>query len=318
MFTYILKRLGMTVVVLLLSMVFLSLLVQVVPGDAAVVMLGNRATPEQIQKARALMDLDQPFYVQVGRFIWRAVRGDFGNDWYTGRPIIDYFKDAFWHTFALAWASLGLAVLLGVPLGVYSASHPNSLPDRLLAVLSISFITLPSYVAGLFLLLLFAVRLKILPATGAGDPTDLWDYIRHLILPATAMAITWVGYLARLVRSSLLEVLNSNYIRVARAHGLRGRLIFYKYALKNALIPTVAVLGMGIGGMMGGAVIIEAIFARPGMGTVMLNAVGARNYPIVRAGSFIISLLFILTNLVADISYSWLDPRIQLGQGRRK
>lgn len=318
MFTYILKRLGMTALVLLLSMVLLSLLVQVVPGDAAVVMLGNRATPEQIQKARVLMDLDQPFYVQVGRFIWRALRGDFGNDWYSGRPIIDYFKDVFWHTFVLAWASLGLAVFLGVPLGVYSASHPNSLPDRLLAVLSISFITLPSYVAGLFLLLLFAVRLKVLPATGVGNPADLWDYARHLILPATAMAIPWVGYLARLVRSSLLEVLNSNYIRVARAFGLRNRLIFYKYALKNALIPTVAVLGMGIGGMMGGAMIIEAIFARPGMGTVMLNAVSARNYPIVRAGSFIISLLFILSNLAADISYSWLDPRIQLGHGRRR
>jgi peptide/nickel transport system permease protein len=304
----------MTILVVLIVMVFLSLLVQIVPGDPVRTLLGPRATPELSAKIRSIMELDKPVYIQVGHFIWNTLHGDLGSDFWTGRPIKQSIGDVLGHTIILAFSSLGLAVLIGIPLGVFSATHPNSWFDRLLAVTSISFITVPSYVAGLFLLLLFAVQLKIMPAIGLGKDGDVLDYIRHLILPAVALAITWVGYLARLVRTSLLEVLNTNYIRAAKSFGMQERLVFYKYALKNALIPTVTVLGVGLGSLMGGAMFIEVIFARPGMGTLIFNAINARNYPLVRAGVMVVAILFILANLVADIVNSWLDPRIQLGK----
>ena len=313
---YLLKRFLMTVLVLLLVITFLSLLVHIVPGDPAKTLLGPRANPDLIAKTRAAMDLDKSIPVQVGNFVWNVLHGSFGTDIFTGRSINMLVGSALPHTLILAWGSLGLAVLVGLPLGVYSATHPDSWLDRITAILSISFITIPSYVGGLFLLLLFAVKLRVMPAIGLGKDGDVLDYIKHLILPATALAITWVGYLARLVRASLLEVLNETYIRAAMAAGLSQRLVFYKYALKNALIPTVAVLGVGIGNLMGGAVFVELIFSRPGMGTLIYNAIQSRNYPIVRAGVLVIAFLFVAANLLADLVYTYLDPRIQLDKVR--
>jgi peptide/nickel transport system permease protein len=309
---YLLKRFFMTILVLFFVIVFLSLIVHIVPGDPAKHLLGPRANPDLIARTREAMDLDKSVVEQVGNFIWKVSHGTFGNDVITGRSIGTFIRSALPHTLILAWTSLGLAVLIGIPIGVYSATHPDSWLDRITAILSISFITIPSYVGGLFLLLLFAVELQLMPAIGLGEEGDILDYIRHLILPASALAITWIGYLARLVRASLLEVLNETYIRAAMAAGLSRRLIFYKYALKNALIPTVAVLGVGIGNLMGGAVFVELIFSRPGMGTLIYNAIQSRNFPIVRAGVLVIAFLFVAANLVADLAYTYLDPRIKL------
>jgi peptide/nickel transport system permease protein len=314
--TYLLKRFVMTILVLLLVTVYLTLLIHVVPGDPAKTLLGPRANPELIAKVRAAMDLDKPVLVQIGDAIWHILHGDLGTDIFTGRPISQLVGAALPHTLILAWTSLGLAALIGVPLGVYSATHQDSWLDRVTAVFSISFITIPSYVAGLFLLLIFAVQLKLMPAIGLGEKGDVLDYIQHLILPAVALAVTWIGYLARLVRASLLEVLNQTYIRAAMAAGLSQRQIFYKYALKNALIPTVAVLGVGVGNLMAGAVFVELIFTRPGMGTLIYNAIQGRNYPIVRAGVLVVAVLFVLANLLADLLYTYLDPRIQLDKVR--
>ncbi len=313
---YLLKRFLMTVVVLLLVITYLTLLVQVVPGDPAKTLLGPRANEDLIAKVRSAMYLDRSVPEQVGNAVWNILQGQFGTDVFTGRSINELVWAALPHTLILAWTSLTLATLIGVPLGVYSATHPDSWPDRITAVISISFITIPSYVAGLFLLLIFAVQLQWMPAIGLGEEGDPLDYIKHLILPATALAITWVGYLARLVRASLLEVLNQTYIRAAMAAGLSQRVIFYKYALKNAIIPTVAVLGIGVGNLMAGAVFVELIFSRPGMGTLIYNAIQARNYPIVRAGVLVVAFLFVLANLLADVAYTYLDPRIQLDKVR--
>jgi peptide/nickel transport system permease protein len=248
-------------------------------------------------------------------FISKAIRGDLGQDFVSRKPVTEFLAQALPHTIILALSSLGLAVLVGIPLGVYSAARPNSWIDRWTGIISVSFITLPSYVAGLFLLLIFAVQLGWLPAIGTGEFSDPVDYLKHLILPATALAITWIGYLARLVRASVLEVLNANYIRTAFAFGLQERLIFYKYALKNAIIPTVAVLGVGLGNLLGGAIFIEVIFTRPGMGRLIYEAIADRNYPIVRGGILVVAFLFVLANLVADLSYHYLDPRIRV-EGR--
>ena len=314
---YLLKRLIMTVLVLVIVTIFLAVLVHIVPGDPAVTLLGPRAKPDTIARIRAEMGLDDPVFIQVRDFLWRVLQGDLGEDIFTNRPVNELVWNALPHTLILAWSSLSLAVLTGIPLGVYSATHPDSWLDRVTALFSISFITVPSYVAGLFLLLIFAVRLQVLPAIGLGEGGDLVDYLRHLILPTVALAVTWVGYLARLVRASLLEVMNETYIRAAMAAGISQRLVLYKYALKNALIPTVAILGVGIGKLMGGAVFVEIIFNRPGMGTMIYNAIQARNYPIVRAGVLVVAFLFVLANLLADFTYTYLDPRIELGKAQR-
>jgi peptide/nickel transport system permease protein len=256
--------------------------------------------------------------MQVFDFMVGVLHGDLGRDFLTGRPVTHLIAEALPHTIILAVAGLGLAVLLGIPFGVYSATHPDTWLDRLIGLLSVAFITLPAYLAGLLLLLVFSVKLNWLPALGVGELSNPLDYLRHLILPATALAILWIGYLARLVRASVLEVLHTNYIRTAFAFGLHERLIFYKYALKNALIPTIAVLGVGLGSLVGGALFIEVIFTRPGLGRLLYDAISTRNYPIVRGGVLVATILFVLANLAADLSYYYLDPRIQLDKGVRR
>ena len=314
--TYLLKRLVMTVLVLVLVTIYLTLLVYIVPGDPAVSLLGPRATPERIAKIRSAMHLDKTVIQQIGIALGNLFRFDLGTDIFTGRSISELIGAALPHTLILAISSLSLAALIGIPLGVYSATHPDSWLDRITAIISISFITVPSYVGGLFLLLIFAVSLQWMPAIGLGDQGNTWDYIKHLILPTSALAITWIGYLARLVRASLLEVLNQTYIRAEMAAGIPIRKIYYRYALKNAIIPTVAVLGVGFGKLMAGAVFVELIFTRPGMGTLIYNAIQARNYPVVRSGVLVVAFLFVAANLLADIVYTYLDPRIQLGKVR--
>ena len=314
--SYLIKRLFMTFLVLVLVTIYLTLLVYIVPGDPAKSLLGPRANPDLIAKVRAAMNLDKPALEQIGLALWSLIRLDLGQDIFTGRPISMLVGAALPHTLILAWTSLSLAALIGIPLGVYSSTHPDSWLDRFTAIISISFITIPSYVGGLFLLLIFAVKFQVMPAIGLGKEGDILDYIKHLILPASALAITWIGYLARLVRASLLEVFNQTYIRAEMAAGMPSHKIYYKYALKNAIIPTVAVLGIGIGNLMAGAVFVELIFTRPGMGTLIYNAIQARNYPVVRAGVLIVAFLFVAANLLADILYTYLDPRIQLGKGQ--
>jgi peptide/nickel transport system permease protein len=313
---YITKRVLMTIVVVIVVVVFLSLLIHIVPGDPAKTILGVRATPEAIARVRDAMGLDKPVLVQVGSFFWNALHGSFGIDIFTGKPIGEFISRALPHTIALAFSSLVLAILLGIPLGVYSATHLDTWLDRITAVISISFVVIPYFVTGLLLLLLFAVKLRLLPAIGVGQEGHVWDYIRHLTLPSVALALTWIGYLARLIRTSLLEILGENYIRAAKGAGLKQRLIVYKYALKNALIPTVAVLGNGLGSLLGGAVIAEVIFTRPGMGSLIFEAIQTRNYPIVRACVLVVATFFVVANLLADLSYVYLDPRIRLDEER--
>ena len=317
MLAYLLKRLAMTVLVVVVVMTFMASLVHLIPGDPVTTILGPRADPELSKVVRHTMQLDQPVPTQIWNFVTGALHGDLGTDFVSNVDVTTLVFNALPHTIILAVASLLLAVLVGVPLGVYAAVRPNSWLDRITGVLAVSCITIPPYVAGLFLLLLFSVHWHVLPAIGAGSLSHPVDYGKHLLLPAVALAITWIGYLARLVRASMLEVLNANYIRTAEAFGLRERAIFYRYALKNAIIPTVAVLGVGLGTLMGGAIFVEVIFARPGLGTLIYDSIQSRNYPIVRGGVLVVAILFVLANLLADLSYRLLDPRIRAEEGGR-
>jgi peptide/nickel transport system permease protein len=308
---YVLKRLGMAVIVVVLLMVFLGVIVHLVPGDPVKTLLGPRASEDLAQTVREEMGLDDPVPVQVYDFMKNAVQGDLGSDFVSHVTVTSLIGEVLPHTLILAAAALGLAALIGIPLGIFASTRPNSIGDRMAGIVSISLITVPAYVAGLFLLLIFSVELGWLPAIGTGDFSDPVDYLKHLALPAIALSLAWIGYLARLVRTSMFEVLNQNYIRTAQAFGLHDRRIYYKYALKNAIIPTVAVLGVGLGTLMGGAVFIEIIFNRAGLGTLIRDSIENRNFPIVRGSVLVIAVLFVLANLLADLSYRLLDPRVR-------
>ena len=309
---YLVRRLGGAALSLLLVTIALTLLIHVVPGDPVVKILGPRATPELIASVRDEMDLDEPFPMQVWLFVEGAVQGDLGNDFTTREPVMGQILAVLPNTIILAVTGLLLATLIGIPLGVLAATHPGSWLDRFTGAVSIAFTSLPTYVVGLLLLLLFAVRLDWLPAIGAGDLSDPVDYARHLVLPVIALAVGWIGYLARLLRASLLEVLNENYVRTARSWGISERIVVYRFALKNALIPTVAVLGVGLGYLMGGAIFVELIFTRNGLGSLAQTAIEQRNYPVVRGTTLVIAVLFIAANILADLSYRFLDPRVRL------
>jgi peptide/nickel transport system permease protein len=312
---YVGKRLAMTVLVMALIMVFLALIVHLVPGDPARKILGQNATPELIEAVNAQMGLDRPVAEQVWDFVSNAVQGDLGRDFYSQIPVTTLVGQSLIDTILLALASLLVSVVVGVPLGVLAARYPNTLLDRALGGLSILFLCGISYVVGLILLLVFSVQLGWLPALGTGELSDPVDYIRHLILPAVALSVIWWGYIARLVRASMLEVLGSSYIRTARAFGFKKRLVFYKYALKNALVPVVGLLGLMIGYTLAGTVFVELIFSRPGLGSLALEAIEVRNWPIIRATVLLYAVFFTFGNLVADLAYRLLDPRIRLERG---
>lgn len=309
---YLLRRLWMTVATVVAVLLFLSALVHIIPGDPVQQVMGPRASPDFAEQVRDEMGLDDPAPVQVADFLSGAARGDLGRDFISGEPVTAIVAANLPHTLALALSALGIAAVLGIPLGVLAATRPDSLADKVLGLLSVAFVTMPSYVSGLLLLLVFPLTLGVLPATGAGDLGDPLDYARHLLLPASALAITWVGYLARVVRSSMLEVLGENYVRAARALGLRERMIAYRYALKNAIIPTVALLGVSLGDLLGGTVFVEMIFSRPGLGSLVVGAIEERNFPIVRGAVLVIVLMFVAANLLADLTYRYLDPRVRV------
>ena len=255
------------------------------------------------------MGLDLPLHLRLLHFFGDLLRGDLGEDILSGRPVAGLVLAALPNTVMLAISAIGLAVLIGLPLGCYAATHPGSLGDQVAAFVSVGFIATPSFVIAVFLLLIFSVSLHWLPVMGAGNAGDPLDQIQHLVLPSVALAAGWIGYIARLIRSSLLEILGEPFIRTSRAYGIAERVIVYKYALKLACIPTLAVLGVGVGELLGGAVFAEIIFNRPGLGSLIYKSILDRNYPVVQGSIFVIVLLFVLTNLLVDLSYAWLDPR---------
>lgn len=310
---YVASRLVTTVLIVFGGMLVLFALGAIVPGDPATTLLGPQATPEYAAQFIEKMGLNRPIHERLFIFLGNVLTGDLGEDVITGRRVTDMVFAVLPYTIALTLASIGIAVAVGIPLGVYAAQHPGSKTDALLAFSSVAFIAIPSFVIAVLLLVVFAVWLPWFPVLGVGDANDMMDQVRRLILPSVALGIGWVGMIARLIRSSLLEVLSSDYIRTARAYGLSKRKIVYKYALKNAGIPTLAVLGLGIGRLLGGAVLVEIIFARPGLGRLVFDAIVTRNFPVLQGAVLVVVVLFTLTNLAVDLSYTALDPRIRRG-----
>ncbi len=314
---YILRRIAAAGVVAVLLITFLAVIANFVPGDPAAAILGSRATPELAALARREMGLDLPVYQQVVMFFGAILQGDLGRDFVSGVPVTEHLSRVLPHTIILAFASLGVGVAIAIPLGVLAASRRGSWVDRTLGAVSIWFITVPSFVLALMLMLVGVAWLRIFPALGAGDLSDPVDYTRHLILPMTALALPWAGYLSRLVRTNMIDVLELDYVRSARALGLSKRRVYFVYALRNALVPTLSIVAAGLGGLLGGALFVEVIFARPGLGSLMVDALNLRNYPVVRGGALVAALLFMTVNICMDLAYRYIDPRIRVEQGNQ-
>ncbi len=308
---YLASRLVTTVLIVFGAMLMLFALTTLVPGDPARTLLGPQATPELAQRFIAAMGLDQPVHIRLWRFFSALATGDLGVDVVSGRPVWTMIRDVLPYTLILTFASLAVAVAAGVPLGIYAATHRGSWMDSGLAFISVAFIAMPSFVVAIFLLLIFAIWLDWLPVLGASRSGEFWDEFKRMILPTAAIAIGWAGYFARLMRSSMLEVMGEPYIRTARAYGIAERLVTYKYALKNACIPAIALLGFGIGRVLGNAVFIEVVFARPGIGRLIYEGISTRNYPVVQGAVLVMVVLVVLVNLAVDLSYSAIDPRIR-------
>ncbi|MBI3506583.1 MAG: ABC transporter permease [Proteobacteria bacterium] len=308
---YLASRLITTALIIVGAMLLLFALSAIVPGDPATSLLGPQVTPEATKQFIREMGLDKPIGLRLLHFFGNVLSGDLGTDVISRRSVVELVGSVLPSTIVLILSAISLAIVTGFPLGVYAATHRGSLLDNVLAFVSVAFIAVPSFVIAIFLLLIFSIWLDWLPVLGTSQNGDWLDQLRRLILPMLALAAGWIGFIARLVRASMLEVMGENYIRTARAYGLSQRLITYKYALKNACIPTIAILGIGVGRLLVGAVLVEIVFARPGIGRLIYNAIIVRNYPVVQGAVLVVVVLFVLVNLAVDLSYSAIDPRIR-------
>ncbi|MCP4719224.1 MAG: ABC transporter permease [Desulfobacteraceae bacterium] len=311
MLKYIIKRVLWVIPTLLGVLIILFSLTYLMPGDPASAMLGPRATPELVEELNNRLHLNENMPTRLGYYLLGVVKGDLGTSVWSGHSVGSLISSALPHTALLAVASLGIAAVIGVLLGAFGAIRQDSPISRIVTIISLLGVAVPDFVAALLLVLLFCVKFPILPAIGAGVDDGIIGIARHLILPATALGIGWVGYLSRLTRESMVDVLDSDYIRTAKAFALPQRSIAYVYALKNAIIPTITVIGLGVGKLLGGAVFVEIIFNRPGLGKMIVDAVYARDFPVVQGGILVATILFVLANLLADISYGFVNPQIQ-------
>jgi peptide/nickel transport system permease protein/oligopeptide transport system permease protein len=279
------------------------LTLDLIPGDAVQLMLGEHATKEAVAQLRDYLGLDKPLPVRYVDYLGRLAHGDLGRSILQHRPVVDELADTWPATLELTIAALLIATLVGVPAGVISATRPNSVFDGLARLGSLFGLSMPIFWTGLVMIVLFSLWLPWLPVGGRGS-------LAHLVLPAIALALPSIAVLARLTRSSVLEVLGEDYVRTARAKGLRERGVVLKHALRNALLPIVTLLGLQAGQLMGGAVLTETVFAWPGLGRLMVKAIFARDYVLLQGAVLVYALAFVVINLLIDLSYGLLDPRI--------
>ena len=303
MLAFIVRRLLLSIPTLFGVLVVVFLLLNVAPGDPVGEMVGERADPETIARLRKELHLDEPLLSQFTHYAGGVLRGDFGNSYITQRPIITDIRERFPKTLLLAGSAMFLASVLGITLGVLSARNPGGWFDRLglgVAYLGISF---PVYWVGLILILVFAVMLKWLPPSGYGG-------IKYLILPALALGSRSIAFLARVTRSAMLDVLSSDFVRTARAKGLKERVVVVRHALRNALIPIITVLGLDFGYYLTGSILTETIFSWPGLGRYVVNAITRRDLPAIQGSVLFLSVVFVLVNLLTDLAYAKADPRV--------
>ncbi|MEW6399887.1 MAG: nickel ABC transporter permease [Bacillota bacterium] len=301
---YAARRLLLLIPILIGVSVVVFLLVHLIPGDPARVLAGQEATREDIEAIRHRLGLDAPLHLQYFRFAAGLADGDLGESIRTGRPVVEELRVRWPVTIRLTVCALVVMILLGVPAGIISATRPNSVFDNTSMMAALVGVSMPVFWLGLMLMLLFAYYLRLLPTAGS----TTW---KHFVLPALTLGLSSSAILARLTRSSMLEVMGQDFVRTARAKGLAERVVIYKHALRNALIPVVTVVGLEFGSLLGGAVLTETVFTINGMGRYMVLSIGFRDYPVVQGAVLIFALGFVLVNLVVDLTYAVVDPRIR-------
>lgn len=309
MIGYVLKRLLLAIPTLFAMLTMVFVLVRLVPGDAAVAMLGDKATEANLAALRAELGLDQPIQVQYWHFITNMLSGDFGRSASSGRTVLEEVAQVLPYTLELALAAMVIGTLFGVPLGVVAACRRNRWPDYASRLLSLVGLSFPGFVSAILMLLAFAVWLQWLPvmSRATNDPVE---HIRSLLLPALNLGLIMMAYIARVTRSSMLEVLGEDYIRTAKAKGVRPRALILRHALGNALIPIVTVVGLYFGTLIGNSVLTEIVFTRPGLGKLILGALKARDYAMLQGLMVVFAAFVILVNTVTDVIYAFVDPRV--------
>jgi len=328
---YIIRRLFLAIPVII-GVTFVAYAMLLFTGDPTTALVGERATPELTALIRERYGLDDPIYIQYGRFLSLIVQGDLGTNIFTKSPVMAELKQFFPATLELALSAMTIAVIVGIPLGVIAAYRHNSFVDLNTTVLALVGVSMPIFWLALMLLWVFGLKLGWFPTTGRIDSsielntiTNLYvldsiltlnveallSSLHHLALPAIALATIPTAFIARITRSSMLDVLNAEYVRTARAKGVLEFTVVNRHALKNAMLPVITVIGLQTGFLLGGAILTETIFAWPGMGRWVTNAIVARNFPVVQAGVFVFALIFVFVNIIVDISYAWFDPRIR-------
>jgi len=304
--SYVLRRIFMLIPVLLGVSILVFLIVHLSPGDPARLMLGERAPVEQLEALREQLGLNDPLPIQYVKWLGRIVKLDFGRSIRSNRPVVEEIAARLPATAELAVAATVLAILIGVPVGILSAVRPNSIFDDVATLGALAGIAMPVFWQGIMLMLIFSVHLEWLPSSGRGDG---WQYY---VLPAVTLGTGAAASITRMTRSTMLETLGQDYVRTARAKGLAERLVVYRHALRNALLPIVTIIGLEFGGLMAGAVITETIFAWPGVGRYAVDAIRSRDFPAVQGIILTFALIYALINLIVDVLYAYLDPRLQV------
>jgi ABC-type dipeptide/oligopeptide/nickel transport system permease component len=299
------RRLALGVFVMWGCVTLIFLIVRLAPGDQAAVALGPDATAEEVEAARSRLGLDRPLPLQYLSYLGRAITLNFGQSYRLSQPAMDAVLSRFPATLQLTVAAMAIAVIVGLTLGCLAGARPNSLLDRAISTAAISLQSFPTFWVGIMLILIFALRLRLLPSAGSGS-------LSHLILPAVTLSLPQIAIVTRLTRSSLAESMQDAYIQTARSKGLTETQVLVGHALRNSLIPVITIVAVQSGVLLGGAVVVENVFAWPGLGSLLVSSVAARDYAVVQATALVIAAAVVVFNLIADLTYSRLDPRIRL------
>jgi len=312
MLAYVIRRILATIPVMAVVAVFVFALLHLSPGDPAAIIAGDTATVADIARIRAALGLDQPIYIQFGDWVWRLLQGDLGTSIFTNLPVARLIAQRLQPTLALTVSTLIFSVALAVPMGVLAAWRAGSWIDRVVMVFAVLGFSVPVFVLAYILIFVFAIWTNLLPVQGYVSITHgVWPFLSHIILPSVALGMIFAALIARITRASMLDVLAQDYIRTAQAKGLSNRQVLIGHALKNAAVPIVTTIGIGVALLIGGVVVTETVFAIPGLGRLTVDAILRRDYPIIQGIILIFSAAYVLVNLLVDLSYTLLDPRIR-------
>ncbi|WP_337875876.1 ABC transporter permease [Elioraea sp.] len=311
MIGFVVRRLVAAAPTLIAVLTLVFVIVRIVPGDPALVILGDQATPEAIAALRARLGLDRPLHEQYLEFLFASLTGDFGTSLVTGRPIVSEVAAVLPHTLDLTAAAMLIGTMVGVPVGIWAALHRNRAIDVAARILSLLGLSFPVFVSGIFLLLLFALHWRIFPVIGNADLADPADRLHKLVLPAITLGLVMAAYITRVTRSAMLHVLSEDFIRTARAKGVPWRAVVWKHGLRNALIPVVTVVGLYVGILIGNSVLTEIVFNRPGLGKIIVGALNQRDYAMLQGLMVIYCFLIVVVNLITDLTYGLIDPRVK-------